>query len=189
MAGVTTNYALRFQDVGDSPNGAVGIQNLANDIDAALAVVDAKIATLNSFDTTFTSSTTDEVGFTSTSFIAGGAPVGVAFTAPPSGKVKIDFTGQIQQNINSFACILSCEVKTGSTVGSGTLAGGAANSDRALICGKAVVASGPSHMAATRAVFYSGLTPGASYNVRLMHCVDGGSGSIFNREIIIQPQL
>lgn len=189
MAGTTANYALRYQEVGDAPNGAVGLQNLANDVDAALLAIDAKITAINSMATSIASSTTDEVGFSNTSFAPGAVTVGTAFTAPASGAVLMLFSAQAQQNINAQATFVSIEVKTGGTVGSGTLAGTAANSDRALITGKAVNASAPSLLQAGRPVLYTGLTPGATYNVRMMHCVDGGSGTISYREVIVQPQL
>lgn len=182
-------YNLRYQEVGDSPNGAVGQQNLATDVHAQLAALDAKIATLNSFTTAAATSTTDETSFTSTTFVAGASPVGVAFTAPPSGAVLILFGGMISQNINTFSAFLSCEVKTGSTVGSGTLAGAAANSDRALVCGKAVNSGAVAILQGSRHVLYTGLTAGASYNVRLLHCVDGGSGTVFLRDVAVIPQL
>lgn len=189
MAGTTTNYALRYQDVGDAPNGAVGLQNLANDVDAALLALEAKINAINGLATGFTGTSTDEVGFSNTSFAAGATVVGSAFTAPASGSMVFLFSAQLQQNINAQSTFVSIEVKTGGTVGSGTLAGSAANSDRALICGKAVNASAPALLQATRAVYYTGLTPGATYNVRMLHCVDGGSGTISYREIIMVPQL
>ena len=78
MAGTTANYALRFQDVGDSPNGAVGLTNLANDVDAALLAIDAKIAILNGLANQSQSSTTDELSFANTTFAAGATSVGVA---------------------------------------------------------------------------------------------------------------
>ena len=189
MSGTTANYALRYQDVGDSPNGAVGLTNLANDVDAALLAIDAKIATLNSFVNASASSTTDDLSIVSTSFIAGASPVGVAFTAPPSGEALIHFTFQIQVNINGQAAFGSVQVKTGSTVGSGTLVAAAANSDRAITVGKAVNASAPALVQATRTVRYNGLTPGASYNVQMLYCVDGGSGGVTYREVIVCPQL
>lgn len=189
MAGTTGIYALRYQDVGDAPNGAQGLTNLANDVDAALAAIDAKIATLNSFSNASAGSTTDDLSVVSTSFIAGASPVGVAFTAPPSGEVLIHFTFQIQVNINAQTVFGSVQVKTGSTVGSGTLAGAAANSDRSVTVGKAVNASAPSLVQATRTVRYNGLTAGASYNVQMLYCVDGGSGGVTYREVIVCPQL
>lgn len=189
MAGVTSPYGLPYQEVGDSPNGAVGLQNLAEAVDDALAVIDAKIATINSFDTAFAGSSTDESGFTNTTFAAGASPVGVAFTVPPSGKVAITFSAGFLQNINTFVTIISCEVKTGGTVGSGTLAGAAANGDRALVCGRAVNSGAVAQMQASRRVLYTGLTVGATYNVRIMHAVDGGSGTITYREVMVEPLL
>lgn len=41
MAGTTPNYALRFPDLTDTPDGATQIHNLASDVDAALATASA----------------------------------------------------------------------------------------------------------------------------------------------------
>jgi hypothetical protein len=189
VAGTTAVYGLRYQDLGDSPNGATGTHNLADDVEAALAALDAKIATINGLGPVSNGSTSDELSFANTSFAAGATSVGVAFTGPPSGEVLIHFTFQIQVNINGQAAFGSIQVKTGATVGSGTLVGSAANSDRAITVGKAVNASAPAIVQCSRAVRYTGLTPGSSYNVQLLHCVDGGSGSVTYREVIVQPQL
>ena len=185
----TPVYAIPYPVLGDAPNGPSQMQALALEVETELVRIDAAIATLNGLDTAFAGTTTDETGFTNTSYAAGGTPVGVAFTAPASGKVAITFSAGFLQNINTFVTIVSCEVKTGGTVGSGTLAGAGANGDRALLCGRAVNSGAVAQLQASRRVLYTGLTAGATYNVRMMHAVDGGSGTITYREVMVEPLL
>lgn len=189
MADSTPVYGLPYLELGDPPDLAAGTENLAVDVETELIRIDAAIAAINGLAPASASSTTDETGFTNTSFAAGASPVGVAFTAPPSGSVLIHLSAILAQNINTQATFVSCEVKTGATIGSGTLAGGAANSDRGLTVGRAVNSGAVALLQAGRPVLYTGLTPGAIYNVRVMHCVDGGSGTVFFRELIVVPML
>lgn len=189
MADTTPTYGLPFQELGDAPDGPTLGEDLALAVEAELARIDAAIAAINGMSNVSIGSTTDELTFTNTTFQPGASPVGVAFTAPASGEVLIHYTFQIQSNINGQSAFGSCEVRSGAVVGSGTLAGTAANSDRSITTSKAVNASAPALIQASRTVRYLGLTPGAAYNVRLLHCVDGGSGSVTYREVVVQPQL
>lgn len=43
MAGTTPTYGFRYQTVSDVPNGAVGLQNLATDVENKIITVDASI--------------------------------------------------------------------------------------------------------------------------------------------------
>jgi hypothetical protein len=184
-------YNLPYQQLGDAPHGPDLGEDLALAVHSALAAIDAKVTAINALAPVISASTTDEAASSSTTFIPGASPVGVAFTAPASGAVLIPFSAIFTSNIATHAAFVSIEVKTGGTVGSGTLAGGAANSDRALICGRAVTAGGPALLQATRAVLYTGLTAGATYNVRILYCVDNAANSttVTYREVIVLPQL
>lgn len=189
MANTTGTYGFPYLELGDAPNIATGLQNLAQAIENKIILVDAAVAAINNLVPTQTANSTDETGFTSTSFVAGGTPVGLTFTAPASGAGFITFSSQLSQNITTQATFQSGEMKTGAVVGSGTLVGSAANSDRAIVVGRSVTAGAVALLQASRRVFYTGLTPGAAYNFRLMHCVDGGSGTINFREVIWEPSL
>lgn len=185
----TPVYGIPYPALGDSPNGPSQMQALALEVEAELVRIDAAIAAINGLDVATAGTSTDETSFTSTSFIPGSTPVGTSFTAPPSGKVMVHWSGYLQQNINAQATILSFEMKTGGTVGSGTLVGTAANSDRAIVAGKAVNSGAVALNNAGNYALYIGLTPGSTYNVRLMHAVDGGSGTLLYRSIAVVPML
>lgn len=185
----TPVYGIPYPVLGDSPNGPTQMQALALEVETELVRIDAAIATINGLDVAFVGSTTDET-FASATFIPGTAVVGVAFTAPASGKVLIHYSGHISSDVNTNAVLLSFEMKTGGTVGSGTLVGTAANGDRAIVCGRAVNSGAVAQLAAGNTALYTGLTPGTTYNVRMMHAADPGNTShAFYRQIMVVPVL
>lgn len=136
-------------------------------------------------------SSTVNVSTSSTSFIAGTTPFGVSFVAPPSGAVKISFTGYFQETQDGGVALMSYTVRTGSTIGSGTVVGTAANSNRALVAGGPVDAGQPIYFQASRGpTRWSGLTPGAAYNARIEIAADLGGGiNVFYREMMVEPSL
>lgn len=103
---------------------------------------------------------------------------GVAFMAPPTGRVLINYNAQSSNT--SVSTLVSPVIREGATVGSGVTVSAASDDDS--IAGQA---SNEHRRGATRLV--SGLTPGDSYNVRLEHRVSGGTGSIRRRSVIVAP--
>lgn len=136
------------------------------------------------------SNTSTISSITSTTPAAGSPACGDDFIAPPSGGVYVTISGRIQQNNNGAEILLGFELRTGSTVGSGTVTV-STSSVRALTAGRGVTAGGVDLMNASRRyrIQPGTLTAGAAYNVRTMHWVDGGSGQIEHREIIVEPVL
>lgn len=125
--------------------------------------------------------TTDQTGITSTSFVAGSPVCGVAFIAPTTGRVLVMWGGELDHNTAGRETYLSFEVREGSVVGSGTVVYAAddswsASNQGVNNCGAGVMHDVPD------------LTPGATYNVRLMHRVTvGGNGAVTRREVSVQP--
>lgn len=133
-----------------------------------------------------TSSTTDETNFNSTSYTLGGATVGIAFTAPTSGRVLLLVSGRIHLNsATGQRVLLAGEVRTGSTVGSGTVVYAAADDD-ALEVGQ----TANDRLGGTRSVPVEGLTAGSTYNVSLWHrnaASVASAASIFYRAVQVIP--
>lgn len=136
------------------------------------------------------SESTAQNGITSTSFVTGAQVCGGSFVAPPSGGVYITVSGHIKQANNANSITLSFEVRTGASVGAGTIAV-SGSSARAIVAGNAVNASAPVELTSSRRCRLQAgtFTPGASYNVQTLHLVSGGSGTIDYREIIVEPVL
>jgi hypothetical protein len=128
---------------------------------------------------------TNLTAVTNTTFAAGSPVCGTAFTAPPSGKVIITLTGEIEHQNNASHGELTYEVRTGATVGSGSVFL-AADYRRGIMAGNAVTSGGEPVMAGSNRYLLSGLTPGSSYNARTMHRVSGGTGQIFNRALLVE---
>lgn len=135
-------------------------------------------------------SSTDELAYTSTAFGAGAAPLGIVFVAPPSGSGFITLGAYFSQSQNLQASIVSYTVRAGGSIGSGTTVGTAANSDRALVCGRSVNASAPALLQADIRDYWSGLTPGATYNARVeFQVTSGGNMDVLKRKLIFEPSL
>ena len=185
----TPVYGIPYPVLGDTPNGPSQMQALALEVENELQRIDTAISTINGLDVAFSGSTSDEA-FSSTTFVAGTVVVGPSFVAPASGKVLVHFAGYLASNVNGNAVLLSFEMRTGGTVGSGTLVGSAANGDRAVVGGKAVNSGASALVNAGNTALYTGLTPGATYNVRTMHATDpGNSSTAFYRQIMVVPHL
>lgn len=195
MPDTTDVYELPFLELGDSPDIASGLEDLAEAVEDELVRIDGRFTTMNGLTPTAGSSTaTFQVQ--SESYVAGGTAFGVTFVAPPSGKVYITLSGYFTQTINGGASLMSWTLRTGGTVGSGTTVGSAANANRALICGYSVNDSAPALFQGSRRSYVSGLTAGNTYNVRVECAVDSASGisgtktmQVLYRELLIEPIL
>lgn len=130
-------------------------------------------------------------GITSTTFIPGSPVCGTSFVAPPSGGVWINLSGRITATTNTNEFNLSFEVRSGSSVGAGTIVI-SASSVRTISAGRAVNASAVAIGAGTRRyrIPPGTLTPGASYNVQTMHaCAPAGTGTVEYREVTVEPVI
>ncbi|GIJ10724.1 hypothetical protein ACFFMR_18835 [Micromonospora andamanensis] len=119
-------------------------------------------------------------GITSTTYAAGSTPCGVAFTAPPSGRVWIFWAGQLDHDTASRETLLAFRVGTGEDLGLGTQVFGA--SDNVCLSKTATARDrmGVGHL-------LEGLTAGSVYNAVTMHrVVGGGNGRVARRQITVQ---
>ncbi|WP_433406888.1 hypothetical protein [Streptomyces sp. CA-146814] len=105
--------------------------------------------------------------------------VAVVFVAPTSGRVQYSLSARLI-NSGTAGSLVTAEVRTGSTIGSGTVVDSPTDATGVSHYGATLARAGISH-------FLSGLTPGDSYNVRLQHRVTGGTGSFAMRELIVVP--
>lgn len=107
---------------------------------------------------------------------------GVAFTAPTTGRVKVDWRGELDNNTAGSWTGLSYVVRTGNVVGSGTTFQVADHS-------RAIITYNPTHGEFGMSDLVTGLTPGDAYNVRLEHLVGGGgaTGTLLRRAVTVTP--
>jgi hypothetical protein len=115
----------------------------------------------------------------STSYAAGTA-CGVVFYAPTTGRVLIEWRSFIDNNTAGAHTLLSIEVRTGNAIGSGTVVLDPSDEYSLQHEGTNQLRLG---------AFYplDGLDPGDQYNVRLMHRVTGGTGTLDDREVMVTP--
>lgn len=141
--------------------------------------IDALEAPLFLFDTQNTSGTTTSTGYTSTLSGGGAAACGIAFVAPPSGKVLIHNGCGIVNSAGGALTFCGIYVRTGSSIGAGSDVLVPSNSD-------AVQHPGTSDFRSGVAKPLSGLTPGASYNVIQVFRVSSGTGTFYDKCLIVE---
>lgn len=124
--------------------------------------------------TSFTSTST---GYTAT----GGAVVGRAFTMPPSGQVSIHYGCRIRNSGASASTYPTIQIRTGSTIGSGTVVLAADDSQAIDHAGSISDRNGGSYL-------FSG-TSGTAYNVQMVHRVEAGTGTFSERQVYVVPVL
>jgi hypothetical protein len=130
---------------------------------------------------------TDILGETSTSFVAGTPSVGMTFVAPLSGIVFVTVDAHLEENTNGNTGYCGFELRDGGTIGSGTVIV-AASTDWAVGTSNSVAAGGAARVNGMKRRLVTGLTPGATYNVRTMHLTTpGGSVDVFFRAITVEP--
>jgi hypothetical protein len=147
---------------------------------SGLPVAQAVSATGGSADTGTT---------TNTSFITalsgGTASWGVAFVAPPSGRVTVTCkAAAFNDTANSYA-VLDFQVRLGSTVNAGTIFRNVSEDTAG------VIRSGTANQQGTIVAsdLISGLTPGVVYNVTLgYHAAVSGTAAFNRRQVIVLPQ-
>ncbi|MFF7183254.1 hypothetical protein [Streptomyces sp. NPDC008121] len=132
----------------------------------------------------FVTDGTDIVGFTDIVFTAGTPIVGVVFTAPTTGRVRVDWHSRFQPT-SAVAAQVAFALRSGSTLGAGAMVQDGLNEH----CLETPNVSGSgSRVQASMYSIVSGLTPGSVYNAVVCHrMVSAGSGTIFARSIGVSP--
>jgi hypothetical protein len=133
------------------------------------AKTDVEVSFLNTTSTSYTAAVT---GGTS-------ADCAVVFVAPTSGRVLLLYTTTLDNSSGGFT-YAAPEVRTGSTIGSGSTVL-AANDDYAIKNEGSLQVRFGGHYLLT------GLTPGQEYNARLMHRVSANTGTLDERIITAVP--
>jgi hypothetical protein len=106
---------------------------------------------------------------------------GNSFVAPASGRVLVHLSGRLDNN-GANTTFLGFEARTGSVVGSGTVVTGFGADDS-----RSISRNNINEVQFGRSFLVTGLTAGDDYNVRLMHRVTAGTGTIEYRHVIIEP--
>jgi hypothetical protein len=105
---------------------------------------------------------------------------GAVWVAPPSGRVVITTTARMINATAGSGSLVAPETRTDGTLGAGTSVEGAADGNGISYYGDSFARlSGVHHL--------TGLTPGATYNTRLLHRASANTSTIALRELIVEP--
>lgn len=129
---------------------------------------------------------TDETFTDNVNYLPGSSVIGFTFIAPSSGAVKAGYSARMRQtDVDGQRMLILPEVREGAVVGSGTVVN-VFTEDAALEIGGPVLNL---QLNAAQFQVVTGLSPGATYNVRLLHKVGaaGGSVTIFARALTTEP--
>lgn len=105
---------------------------------------------------------------------------GGTFVAPPSGQVRVDFGALVKSSAVNVYSTVDFEIRSGSTIGAGAVVRATALNDSAL-CYSASYTEVKQHTIVT------GLTPGATYNIRQMVASGGGTATFIRGRVIVTP--
>lgn len=188
MPDTTPTYGLPFYITAtDPPDLGQATEDLALAVEDELTRIDAAIATINGLSVAIGSNSTTEGPYSSNTPTAGTAVCSAVFVAPPSGSVLVHLKAYFQSAINDKAAIVGIEVRTGATIGGGSVQT-AASTFEGLVLSGTVTSGVPLKMNSSTPRLITGLTPGNSYHVRVMHSTEtGGNITLFYRSIIVVP--
>jgi hypothetical protein len=119
---------------------------------------------------------------TSTAYTTSGTDCAVVFTAPTSGRVMIQTAARMLNSGATSGSLIAPETRLGGVVGSGTVVETPIDAIGASNYGNTFARSSTDHL-------LSGLTPGSTYNTRLLMRTSVGTdtASFALRELIIKP--
>lgn len=119
----------------------------------------------------------------SVTYVVPANTAGVAFKAPASGIVEVEWSADLRSSALNVSAILSPQVFTGATVGSGGVFQ-AANDNQSVSTN-----SQTNNTSVGSSVFVTGLTPGSSYNVQLFwRATNSGTAAGSNARVLVSPQ-
>lgn len=180
----TANRGYTYPASTDNANLWTHFQNLAEDVDTDVQGIVDDLDAMAPVQYDSSDNNASPISVT-TSTAKGTTTCGGTFVAPPSGSVMVTFNGVFQAAAGTGWCLMGAEIRSGSTVGSGTVAW-TPTTDVGGKCGTNstdLFAGG-----CTRLV--TGLTPGATYNVTAVFFAVGPSGltiSYFARSVAVYP--
>lgn len=126
-----------------------------------------------------------DLTITNTAPVPGSPVVGVVFTAPPSGRVRVHLLAGLRISTPATGAVhIIASVRAGTTIGSGALVFDGTNEPglRGFLAGMI------GYITTTASVMVEGLTAAAQYNVQAQHyVVSGTTGIIMYRRVGVDP--
>lgn len=171
----TPIYGLPYPSLSDPPNGAAQIQALAEAVESELQRIDGTPVTVTAADS-------GSVSTTSATFVTLAGDPGVAFTAPASGRVLVHIAGTFDNNAADTFGMMAFQIRTGSSVGAGTIVLAASDND-------SIGTAGTNDTSFGRSILVSSLVAGDPYNVQALYKRFLGTGTAFfaRRSVLVVP--
>jgi hypothetical protein len=171
----TPVYGLPYSSLSDPPNGAAQIQALAEAVETELQRIDGVPAAATAADA-------GSVSTTSATYVTLAGDPGVSFTAPTSGRVLVHFAGTFDNNAADTFGMMGFQIRTGTTVGAGTIVLAANDND-------SIGTAGTNDTAFGRTTLVTSLIAGDTYNVQALYKRFLGTGTAFfaRRSILVVP--
>jgi hypothetical protein len=144
---------------------------------------DKLVATATASSRVDTDGSTTSTSYTAT--LSGSSVPGVAFVAPPSGKVTILFAAATYNSVLGNDNKIAVQVRAGGSVGSGTVFYAANDNDMILWRPYNALAA---HRASSFAEV-TGLTPGDTYNAQMMVKTVSGTANFLYKFIKVLPDV
>lgn len=178
----TPIYGLPYPSLSDPPDGPAQIGALAQAVEDELNRIDGELAVLQDVPVAQSAAASGSVSTTSGTYVALTNNPGVAFVAPPSGRVIVSFGSTLDGNTATVFGMVTVQIRTGSTIGSGTIFTTASDDN-------AIGSEGDTATQYGRTLMISGLTSGANYNAQMLYKLFSGSGTAFfaRRNIVVYP--
>lgn len=128
-----------------------------------------------------------DLTITNTTAAPGSPVVGVVFTAPPSGRVRLHVSSGMRITTPATGQgYLAVQVRTGTTIGSGTLAYDGNTEPGCRCFWSPGTVNGFAQLHASAIV--EGLAAGAQYNAQLVHFVQAGTTAVLMyRRVEVDP--
>jgi hypothetical protein len=144
--------------------------------------VETELQRLDGTPAAVTTSASGSVSTTSASFTNLSGDPGIAFVAPASGRVLVTMGAAFDNTAADTFAMMGFQVRTGTTVGVGTIAYAANDNDTVGILGANDAAAG-------RTTLVTGLVAGDNYNVQALYKRFAGGGTAFfaRRTIAVVP--
>jgi hypothetical protein len=186
----TPIYGLPYPALTEPPDGPAQFEALAEAVESELARIDGNVSAVTTVTDKFatvvlvtttqnTSGTTTSTSFTPT--LTGGTTCSFTFVAPPSGIIIVHNTTNLSNTLTS-GVLMSFEIRIGAVIGSGTVFQAADDQNTNQSSGVAGVGN-----RATVSTPVTGLTAGATYNIRQMFRVSAGTGTFISKRLTVVP--
>jgi hypothetical protein len=178
----TPIYGLPYPSLSDPPHGPDQLEALALGVEDELFRIDNELGALQSVPVAQSASASAAVSTASATYVALAGDPGVAFVAPSTGRIIVSWGCTFDGNAAAVFGMAAVQIRSGSTIGSGTIFAAASDND-------AIGYEGSNAAQFGRTIMFSGLSAAQNYNAQVLYKLFSGAGTAFfaRRNIVVRP--